>query len=260
MAEGWGRPIRVPGGLRARSRRGRIGRTWWSQRFIAALEELGIGGRLQRGRTYARGGQVLSMTLTRGVVIALVQGSVPEPYRVRIGIRAFSEAEWRRVEQVLAEQAGYAAKLLAGRMPTDVEDVFAAEGLRLFPADLHQLGMDCTCPDWAFPCKHLAATCYLLAESFDEDPFRIFAWRGRERAELLARLRALRGVAAEPAAPPVPALADRLDSFWTAPGAPAPPPAEDTGDWALDELGPLRSGAHDLTELLRPAYRAMTGR
>jgi uncharacterized Zn finger protein len=262
-------PRRVEGGLRARSRRGEIAQTWWSRRFLETLESFGMGGRLGRGRRYARAGQVLSMTLSTSLVVARVQGSREEPYQVRIAVQAFDPADWRRIEQALASQAWYAAKLLSGQMPMDIEDVFARLGLRLFPSTLRELSMDCSCPDWEVPCKHLAATCYLLAESFDEDPFQILAWRGRGRTELLDHLRELR----ERASDEVPAedtgearrLADCLDEFWAAPEAPATPPAAPATApepaVLLDQLEPLRLTVRRraVVDLLRPAYAALAG-
>ena len=257
------KPIAVDGGIKARSKRGEIAQTWWSRRFIEVLESLHLGGRLQRGKRYARVGQVLSMSLSTSVVTAQVQGSRATPYRVRIGVKAFDAAEWARIEEALASRALYAAKLLAGEMPTDIEDVFDELGLRLFPDSLHELTMDCSCPDWEIPCKHLAAACYLLAESFDEDPFKILAWRGRGREELLDHLRALRSVspATEPddSAPP---LADCLDSFWAAADTASPPPPLATTtrpDALLDQLDPLPVSLRktNVADLLRPAYHAM---
>ncbi|GAA0533442.1 hypothetical protein GCM10011581_18430 [Saccharopolyspora subtropica] len=260
------KPIRVEGGIRARSRRGEIARTWWSRRFIEVLESFGMGGRLARGKNYARAGQVRSLTVSTSVVVGLVQGSRPEPYRVRIGIKAFTAAEWERIERALAGRALYAAKLLAGEMPTDLENVFAELGLRLFPNTMRQLTMDCSCPDWEIPCKHLAAACYLLAESFDEDPFQILAWRGRGRDELLDRLRALRGTVTGPDAgepEDAPTLPESPEVFWTTgerPAAPVIPDSEPTAaDAVLDELDdlPIDIGGTRVTDLLRPAYRAM---
>lgn len=186
------RPRPVEGGIKARSTRGAIAQTWWSERFIAVLEDIGLGNRLQRGRSYARKGQVISLQVDAGLVTALVQGSRARPYRIRIGIPAFGKSQWAHVERTLAENAWYAAKLLSGEMPEDIEDVFAGLGLSLFPGTARELSLDCSCPDYAVPCKHLAATFYLLAESFDEDPFAILAWRGREREDLLANLAAAR--------------------------------------------------------------------
>jgi len=184
-----GRPIPVDGGIKARSKRGSIGERWWSRRFIAVLESYGMSGRLQRGRSYARKGQVLEFELRQGRVTARVQGSRPQPYKVSIGVLPLTTRQWREVERRLASQALFRAKLLAGEMPAEIERVFADCGTPLFPRSAADLDMRCSCPDWEVPCKHLAAVCYVLAEAFDDDPFGMLAWRGRGRDELLAVLR-----------------------------------------------------------------------
>jgi uncharacterized Zn finger protein len=189
---GWyepSRPRAVEGGIKARSKRGDIGAQWWSRRFIAVLESYGMSGRLQRGRSYARKGQVMEFSLGTGKVTALVQGSRPRPYKVTIKVLPLTAAQWREVEARLASQAVFRAKLLAGEMPREIEEVFAERGTPLFPRRSSDLDMDCTCPDWEVPCKHIAAVCYVLAEAFDDDPFAMLAWRGRGKDELLAALR-----------------------------------------------------------------------
>jgi uncharacterized Zn finger protein len=183
------RPIPVEGGVRARSKRGAIGEQWWSRRFIAVLESWGMSGRLQRGRNYARRGQVIEFELTQGKVTARVQGSRPQPYTVSIGVLPLTTAQWRTVQSRLASQALFRAKLLAGEMPAEIEEVFAECGTPLFPRSPADLDMRCSCPDWEVPCKHLAAVCYVLAEAFDDDPFQMLAWRGKARDELLGALR-----------------------------------------------------------------------
>jgi uncharacterized Zn finger protein len=182
-------PISVEGGIKARSQRGAIGEKWWSQRFIAVLESYGMSGRLQRGRSYARRGQVLEFDLSVGKVTARVQGSRPQPYKVTITVLPLTTAQWKTVESRLAAQALFRAKLLAGEMPAEIEQVFADCGTPLFPRSYSDLDMRCSCPDWEVPCKHLAAVCYVLAEAFDDDPFAMLAWRGRDRDTLLAALR-----------------------------------------------------------------------
>jgi uncharacterized Zn finger protein len=182
-------PISVEGGIKARSKRGSIGEKWWSQRFIAVLESYGMSGRLQRGRSYARRGQVLEFDLSVGKVTARVQGSRPKPYKVTISVLPLTTAQWKTVESRLASQALFRAKLLAGEMPPEIEQVFAVCGTPLFPRSAADLDMHCSCPDWEVPCKHLAAVCYVLAEAFDDDPFAMLAWRGRDRDTLLAALR-----------------------------------------------------------------------
>lgn len=193
-------PRAVEGGLVARSARGAIGEHWWSRRFLEVLESFALGSRLTRGKNYARRGQVLSLAVAPGVVTASVQGSRRTPYKVSIGLPAFSELVWAKVEVTLSEQAIHSARLLAGEMPEDLEEVFLAAGAPLFPQRAKDLTMSCSCPDWEVPCKHLAATFYLLAERFDDDPFAILLWRGRTRAALLNRLRELRGSEGAPGA------------------------------------------------------------
>jgi uncharacterized Zn finger protein len=182
-------PIAVEGGIKAKSKRGAIGEQWWSRRFIAVLDSYGMSSRLQRGRAYARRGQVLEFTLAAGKVTARVQGSRPQPYQVSITVRPLTAAQWRAVESRLAGQALFRARLLAGEMPAEIEEVFAACGTPLFPESSRDLTMSCSCPDWGIPCKHLAAVCYVLAEAFDADPFAMLAWRGQGRDDLLAALR-----------------------------------------------------------------------
>jgi len=186
------RPRAVENGLKARSSRGAIGESWWSRRFLDVLESFAMGSRLTRGRTYARKGQVISLDAVPGEVRATVQGSRVKPYRVTIGLAVFPEIVWARAEIALSEQALPSAKLLAGEVPPELEDLFGDAGAPLFPRSVNELDQRCTCPDWEVPCKHLAATFYLLAEAFDADPFLILRWRGRDRDVLLARLRELR--------------------------------------------------------------------
>ncbi len=147
--------------------------------------------RLARGRSYARAGQVLDFELSQGKVSARVQGSRVRPYQVRIGVLPLTKPQWQRVRERLASQALFRAKLLAGEMPHEIEDVFAECGTPLFPRSAADLDMHCSCPDWGVPCKHLAAVCYVLAEEFDRDPFAMLAWRGQGRDELLTALREL---------------------------------------------------------------------
>jgi uncharacterized Zn finger protein len=281
-------PIPVEGGIRARSKRGAIGEQWWSQRFIAVLDSYGMSGRLQRGRSYARRGQVIEFSLAAGQVGARVQGSRPQPYQVSIAVQPLTGAQWDEVESRLAGQALFRARLLAGEMPQEIEQVFADCGTPLFPASSGDLRMSCNCPDWGVPCKHLAAVCYVLAEAFDADPFAMLAWRGKGRDELLA---ALRGKAAPGAGTPGGAgspgrarpgaaatspahdlladvtgapLAESLADFWSPamsqarlrvlPPSPVTPP-----DLLLRIADPpqLQVRGTGLRELLAPAYAAL---
>jgi uncharacterized Zn finger protein len=122
------------------------------------------------------------------------------------------------VIDALAAQAIFAAQLLSGEMPPDIEEVFRAAGVSLFPTS-YEVEMSCSCPDWAVPCKHIAAVYYLLAEEFDRDPFLLFALRGRTREQVTEALRDRRAAAISPteeAAPEEAAepLEEAIPRFW----------------------------------------------
>jgi uncharacterized Zn finger protein len=264
------RPLQVEGGIKARSKRGAIGEQWWSRRFIGVLESFGMTGRLARGRNYARRGQVLGFEISSGYVTAQVQGSRPKPYRIRIRVLPLTTPQWQRVERALAARALFRARLLAGEMPREIEEVFADCGTPLFPRRESDMEMSCSCPDWGVPCKHLAAVCYVLAEAFDTDPFGMLAWRGRGREELLASLRGQ--PAAGPAVPrPVIEVADRQLSdcagdFWSAGMSQArlrslPAAAATAPDLLLRTFEPpaVQVRGKDLVTLLTPAYRRLAG-
>lgn len=207
-------------GIKAHTRRGAFGTTWWASRWIAALERLVNPARLARGRTYARAGQVVSLDVSREGVQAVVQGSRPEPYNVSIRFRRLDDAEWERVIEAMSAEALYAARLLSGEMPEDIEDVFAKAGTSLFPRTRGDMLTSCSCPDVANPCKHIAAVHYLLGERFDEDPFLMFLLRGRDKDQIVAGLRARRAGPEEPAeqaAVDEPAPIADVGSFWQTP-------------------------------------------
>lgn len=183
------KPKAVKDGIKAKTQRGKsFGSTWWSKRWISVLESFGWENRLQRGRSYARRGQVVDIDIDKGKVKSHVQGTQPRPYKVDIEMKEISAKDWENVAEAMAEQAIFAAKLLAGEMPEDIEDAFKAARVNLFP-DESDIKTQCSCPDWANPCKHIAAVYYLLGERFDEDPFLIFLLRGRSKDELMDMLR-----------------------------------------------------------------------
>jgi uncharacterized Zn finger protein len=224
----WGyykpKPLRsAKGGIKAQSKRGTFGEKWWAKRWIEVLESFEIGARLQRGRSYARKGQVLSIEIAKGEIKSQVQGSRPKPYDVKIKIKTLPEKDWRKLAATLSTQAIYAAKLLAGEMPDEIEQAFMAAELSLFPAKLDDLKTDCSCPDWSNPCKHIAAVYYLIGEEFDRDPFLIFKLRGATREEFIAMLGSASGEQSnlqQLSQPPPEPLAAESESFWTGKAVP----------------------------------------
>lgn len=261
-------PLPAEGGLTTSKQRGAMAGSWWSKRFTDVLESYGLGARMQRGRRYARTGQVLSLEVRAAVIAAQVQGSRRTPYLVTVSLPVPSEPQWRKVADAMAAKVGFVARLLAGEMPPDLEDVFHGAGVALFPRAWGDLRADCTCPDWENPCKHIAAVLYVFADQLDADPWLLLAWRGRSREDVLAGLRpggaagsGAAGASSVEAAPwwpfapgPLPDLSSSDHAGSTGEGVGPEQPAA-----VLDTLEPLDVlvGKVPFAELLRGAYDAI---
>jgi len=165
---------------------------WWVERWLELLSSYRFKKRLERGRSYAREGNVLRMDFNDSRAKATVQGSDDEPYKVSLSLQSFSNEDWDYVISKMSEKAVFSAQLLAGEMPETIEAVFTAGGLSLFPFTLNEVRSRCSCPDKANPCKHIAAVYYQLGDRFSEDPFIIFQLRGRTKNQIIERLRQLR--------------------------------------------------------------------
>lgn len=174
-----------------------FGTTWWGRAWIDALEQRARldPNRLPRGRTYARHSRVGVLTVSPGEVRTSVLGSRDSAYRVALRIRAFSDAEWEVVLDAISARAAHAAALLDGELSPGIVEDSRAAGCDLLPGP-GEVHTSCSCPDWANPCKHAAAVCYLVADRLDEDPFELLLLRGRSREEVLAGLRSRRAAAA----------------------------------------------------------------
>ena len=223
-------------------------REWWVQQWIDVLERIGFTQRLARARNYARQGNVLSLEFKGAKVTAMVQGTAPEPYEVSFSLDHFTDEQWNYVIESMAERAIFSAKLLAGEMPQNIQDVFTANGLSLFPFDKSNIHSRCSCPDPANPCKHIGAVYYLLGDRFGEDPFVLFQLRGRTKDEIISALRQIRSSGSETAIVSEttivrPATPLHPDQFWqyTDQLEPSlivitPPPSSET---VLDVLGTI---------------------
>ena len=198
-------------------------REWWSQRWLELLDSYRFKKRLERGRIYARQGNILSIEFQGAKVIAKVQGSEAQPYTVSLYLDSFTDEEWSYVVETMSKKAIIPAKLLAGEMPQNIEEVFTSNGLSLFPFTLSDVHSKCTCPDKANPCKHIAAIYYQLGDRFSEDPFVLFQLRGRNKEKIISDLRQLRGASVETVDVETPQTDDatidsyiplKIDSFW----------------------------------------------
>jgi uncharacterized Zn finger protein len=238
------RPLPAKGGIKARSKRGGFSESWWGQRWITVLESFGLGGRLTRGRSYARGGQVVNLEIADAMVSASVQGSRPNPYKVKIALKKIDGAQQKKLGAALAADMSIAARLVGGALPPAVEQCFTNAGVPLFPQRINDLKTSCSCPDSSNPCKHIAAVYYLIAEEFDRDPFLLLALRGISRDQFMALLGAAGSKhplgddgegRAEPVVEPEPLAADS-QRFWHG----GPTPDQRYRDFAPgDEAAPL---------------------
>lgn len=177
----------------------KAGTTWWGKLWIEALEGVlsGDSARLARGRTYARTGRTHDLVIKGGKVTARVTGSRSTPYKITIELTELSATAWTKAIDGLAKKAQFSAELLAGQMPQAIDEVFVEAGVSLFPRQRAELKTSCSCPDWGDPCKHVAATHYVLGEALDRDPFLLFELRGRTKGQVLDALRAARGIVSD---------------------------------------------------------------
>lgn len=179
---------------------------WWGNQWINSLKSMSYGyaTRLDRGLRYFQRRRVHDVSVGHGAVKALVTGT--QEYRVAIRPIVFPEAVWSSAIRSLAAESGFAAQLLAGEMPADIERAFADTQTSLFPLVPNSIQTECTCSDWGQPCKHVAAVQYVIARRIDLDPFVLFLLRGRNKEQLQDALRKARTSGA--IAPSRPAEAD----------------------------------------------------
>jgi uncharacterized Zn finger protein len=220
-------------------------KTWWGAAWVAKMETLAEPRRFADGRKYAMSGRVKALVCEGRLIAAKVQGSRETPYSVRISFDPFSREQWDSLFALLPDHAGVAAALLRGELPLEVKTAFGKAKLRFMPERYQDLYLECACPDWLKPCKHLAAVWLKFAREFDRDPFLLFQLRGLERGELFALLQGNDAAALEEPAEEEgdleeakPVVLQSLPSdpaeFWSAPALP-PAPAESPDRPLLDD-------------------------
>ncbi|MFV2073853.1 MAG: SWIM zinc finger family protein, partial [Thermoanaerobaculales bacterium] len=250
----------------------RFGLTWWGEQWIQALKRLGhaYANRLPRGRSYARAGRVTDLAIGSGEATAGVVGTRRRPYSVRIKLKTFSKQSWKKVIEILAGRARFSVALLRGEIPPEIGEVLGGQGIELFPVSGRDIETSCSCPDWANPCKHVAAVHYVVAAALDSDPYLIFVLRGLDRQALLGALAEVRGSCAPSPAPRE--IASLPEPLWEEPaemdeelflgeGRPLPQLAFNVAPAAVDlaglaRLGPPPPVLQDLPKRLGPGIRA----
>ncbi|WP_072866075.1 DEAD/DEAH box helicase [Marinitoga hydrogenitolerans] len=163
------------------------GKTWWGKKWIEAMEKIDFNtNRLPRGKRYANKGAVLEIKINRKFdIVAKVQGTRSVPYKEKISLYKFTDEEINIIANILLETPYVSGQLMSGKLPEELYDVLKNEGINLFPSSWEEINAYCSCPDWANPCKHLAAVYYIIADELDKDPFLIFEMHGLKKEKLL---------------------------------------------------------------------------
>ncbi len=150
------------------------GRTWWGEQWLKALDKIDFSNRLPRGRTYANKGMVTSININENTIKAKVRGSRPKPYDVTIVVPPFFEEEQRVLIENIRNNPLLLSQLLNRQLPQELLSIADAKGIKIFPQSWQDIKLNCSCPDWAVPCKHLAAVIYTIANEIDQNPFLVF--------------------------------------------------------------------------------------
>ncbi len=225
------KPRRVRGGLKLNKPLENIATSWAASRWLRIIEDAATGDTITTGLEYAQLGQTRSLSVREGAIEASVQGRRARAYATSIHLEPIDDATWDRVEEALLDGASHAARLAAGELQANIEDVFAPLGTRLFPLSHDELRIDCDCgKDDGVWCKHAVATAYLFAQRLMDEPLAMLTLRGCPMDELSERLRSRRAVSGQEDAVPVysphlagladqqdPPLEDLLETFWDTP-------------------------------------------
>ncbi len=166
----------------------KYGRTYWGKQFLNALADIDYSNRLPRGRRYAGNGSVKSISIDKNVIKAKVQGSMIKPYNIRIKVPEFTNKQKKIMTEAVQSSPAVLASLLNRQLPPKLTEIAEENNIPLFPKAWNDFDMQCSCPDWAVPCKHLAAVIYLIANEIDLNPFLITELHGLDLLKDLSKL------------------------------------------------------------------------
>ncbi len=223
------KPRRVRGGVRLGSKEWPPALNQAGECWLDCIRQLIDGDHLAEGLEYARSGQTRRIEFGAGAIAGNVQGRQPRAYRTELKLSVCSPEEWERTIVLMADQAIFAAKLLAGEIPDGIDEVVAGAGTRLFDVHAADLSASCTCTGPTY-CKHVACLALLTTEALHRDPFLMFKLRGLPAPDFLERLRQRRALtssetglafaythqAVPGAESPLPPLEEQGAHFWEA--------------------------------------------
>jgi uncharacterized Zn finger protein/ERCC4-related helicase len=151
-----------------------FGKTWWGEHWLRSLDNIDYDNRLPRGASYARSGHVKDVKIKENQIIAKVAGSRPSPYKVNLIVPPFFEEQVEQLMIKIIERPVLISKLLNRELDPEILTIAEQVGLKVFPKQWTDFKMQCSCPDWAVPCKHLAAFIYMVSREIDNNPFLVF--------------------------------------------------------------------------------------
>ncbi len=164
-----------------------LAKTWWGKAWNKNLESYAdYSNRIARGRTYVRSNAVLDLKITKGEVKALIQGSAAKPYRVTVTIDVLSKEKWNKVIELCNHRIASLEQLVEGKFPKELETLFLEKKYGLFPSP-KEIHFDCSCPDWASMCKHVASVLYGIGARLDVNPLLFFELRSIDSTELVKK-------------------------------------------------------------------------
>ncbi len=165
-----------------------FGKTWWGEQWLNSLNNIDYSNRLPRGATYARKGAVKKISIKGNRIAAKVQGTRVRPYNIDIIMPPFFDPELSNFIKELSRRPAIISKMLNRELDPAVLSLAEQFNLKVFPKQWSDLKMNCSCPDWAVPCKHLASVIYKVSAEIDNNPFLVFSLHN---VDLLAELEKL---------------------------------------------------------------------
>ncbi|MBE0450950.1 MAG: hypothetical protein IBX70_08905 [Clostridia bacterium] len=164
-----------------------IAKSWWGKAWNTNLESYAdYRNRIARGKSYVCNYAVLDLKISKGLVEAIVQGSRAKPYDVRIAIDTLDGKKWEQVTSLCNHRIDSLEQLIEGKFPKALEVLFTERDYGMFPSP-KEIHFDCSCPDWASMCKHVAAVLYGVGARLDQDPMLFFELRNLDGQELVRK-------------------------------------------------------------------------
>ncbi len=165
----------------------KYGKTWWGEQWLEAFNGIDYSNRLPRGRSYAGNGSVRKIDVSGTGAEADVQGRRRTPYKVEVRLPAFSASAQKKIIATISQNPAVLARLLSRQLPEQTLTLLKEQKIHVFPANWKDMNARCSCPDWAMPCKHIAAVIYLIANEIDKDPFLVFRLRAMDLPRVIEK-------------------------------------------------------------------------